>query len=309
MSVVMAVMEPEAQAHADLACGTRVGEYVIETRVARGGMSTIYTASHPIIGRRAAVKVLNDELARSAEAVEHLVNEARVVSQLRHPNVVDIFGCGQLEDGRHYLLMELLDGEPLARRLQCIRFTGAEVHEILIQLSDALDAAHAHGIAHLDLKPDNIFLMPVRGGRVHVKILDFGLAAHLPQRLLPPHAHGGFRGTPEYASPEQAQNLSSVDQRSDLYSLGVVAFQLFTGKPPFAGNNMVEVLLKQIGEAPAAPSSLCRLEPESEALVLQLLDKSPDRRPSAAEVRERLLSLRTSSLRAVTQAMHPVSRS
>jgi len=287
----------------DLPPGTRIGEYVLDERVARGGMSTIYAASHPVLGKRAAIKIL--DLTQSAIATERLVREARTVNLIRHPNVVEVFGFGQLADGRHYMAMDLLLGESLARRLGRFRLAHGEAYEILIQVADVLDAAHVLGVAHLDLKPDNIFLVPVNGGRTLVKVLDFGLASQVDlAQQPPPQALGFFRGTPDYASPEQAQGLASVDLRSDIYSLGVVAYQMIVGRRPFVGATVVETLLKQIGEPPPRPTNLCNtVTPEAEQLLLDMLHKAPERRPRASEVRERLLSFRNTILKASTQTM------
>jgi serine/threonine protein kinase len=287
----------------DLPAGTRVGEYVLEGRVARGGMSSVYAAVHPLLGKRAAVKVLDVREPLEGAHGQRLLSEARTVNLIHHPNVVEVFACGQLPDGRSYLVMDFLAGESLALRLRRFRLAHAEAYEILIQVADVLDAAHGLDIAHLDLKPDNIFLVPVNGGRTLVKVLDFGLAAMVDPQAAPSQVPSGFRGTPDYASPEQAQG-QSADQRSDVYSLGVVAYETLVGQRPFVGATVVETLLKQIGEAPRRPTSLVpTLTNDAEQLLLDMLNKDPAQRPRAGDVRERLLAFRTTILKAATQTM------
>ena len=292
----------------DLVPGTLVGEYVVEGVLARGGMATLYSAVHPVIRKRAVVKVPSSELSHHAITVERFVREARAVNLIAHPNVVDIFGFGQLTDGQHYLVMERLEGETLAARLRRFRLSHSEVHEIVLQLSDMLDPAHAQGVLHLDLKPDNVFLVPIRGARTLVKVLDFGLAAQMDEPATRwPALLGTFRGTPEYASPEQAQGLSAIGPERDVYSLGVMAFEMLVGARPFSGATLLETLLKHIGEAAPSPSSLSStVSPDEDQLVLRMLDKRAEARPTPAEVRERLLAWRTTSLRASTQSMPQV---
>lgn len=298
-----------SETHVDIGAGTVVGEFVVEGPLARGGQATLYAAHHPVIGKRAVVKVPNGELAHHPSMLDRFVREARAVNLIRHPNVVDIFGYGQLPDGRHYLTMEHLEGETLAERLRRFRFARSEAHEILIQLSDVLDAAHAVGVLHLDLKPDNIFLCPVRGSRTHVKVLDFGLAAEMADPSTRRRSPGSFSGTPEYASPEQAEAKGSVGPPSDVYSMGCIAFEMLVGQKPFVGDTVVATLLKQMSETPPCPSTFSdAVTPEEDALVLDMLHKDPEQRPRSSDVRERLLMLRTTNLRASTQTMPPVGR-
>lgn len=293
----------------ELEAGTKVGEYVVDGELVRTGLSTLYSATHPIIGKRAVVKVPSEGASHRLNARERFEREARAVNLIRHPNVVDIFGYGQLEDGRLYLTMEHLEGETLAERLRSFRLARSEVHEILIQLSDALDAAHSVGVLHLDLKPDNIFLVPVRGARTLVKVLDFGLAAELDEQSTTQRRPGSFAGTPEYASPEQAQSKGGIGPPSDVYSMGCIGFEMLVGRKPFVGETITATLLKQIGELPPRPSSFSdAISPEEDALVLEMLHKNPERRPRPSDVRERLLMLRTTNLRAATQSMRPIAR-
>src|SRR5262249_17645989 len=166
---------PEANG-TDLAEGTQVGEYVISGKVADGGMGSVYSATHPIIGKKAAIKIIHAALCADAEAVERFVMEARAVNQIGHPNIVDVFSFGALADGRSWFAMEWLQGESLAGRLRRGGMSLADAADILEQLCRGLRAAHTKGIVHRDLKPDNVFLVRVPGDRPLVKLLDFGIA-------------------------------------------------------------------------------------------------------------------------------------
>src|SRR5215831_9014136 len=184
-------------------------------------MGVIYLAEHPVIGKRAAIKILHRRYCDDPEAVERFVVEARAANQIGHPNIVDVFTFGALDDGRSYMAMEWLAGESLARRLTRGPLPLAEALAIVELTADALEAAHEKGIVHRDLKPDNIFLATSRGGRVDVKLLDFGIA-----KLVGPLHPTGVRstrpgeiiGTPAYLAPEQARGLD-VDGRVDVYAL------------------------------------------------------------------------------------------
>ncbi|HTL31966.1 MAG TPA: serine/threonine-protein kinase, partial [Kofleriaceae bacterium] len=200
-----------------LAPGTMVGEYRIEQIVGEGGMGQVYGAVHPVIGKRAAIKVLLPEICRSAQMVERFVMEARAVNQIGHPNIVDVFAFGSLPDGRQYMVMEWLRGQSLSDRLRRGMMTIPEACDVLSAIAAALDAAHEKGIVHRDLKPHNVFLVEVRGQKPLTKLLDFGLVKltdtgedHRVERT----RAGALLGTPAYMSPEQALG-KGVDTRSD----------------------------------------------------------------------------------------------
>ena len=282
-----------------LAPGTRVGEYVIEKHLANGGMSAVYSAVHPVIGKRAAIKVMSQSLSRDAAAVDRFLEEARAVNRIQHASIVDIFSFGRLPDGRSYLAMEHLEGETLADRIWNGRMSASECFDILIQICEALEAAHAKRIAHLDLKPENVYLVPQRNGGTRVKLLDFGIAKLLADVEVPADAEPAlfFSGTPQYASPEQAQALPNVNERSDCYSLGVMAFELFVGHCPFQSTDVETLLLKHVEQDPPVPSSLAEnISPELDALILSLLDKDARLRPTMAEVRARVADMRLRTL-------------
>src|SRR5687768_3541605 len=190
----------------DLPVGSLAGEYRIEKKIGEGGMGSVYGARHPLIGKRAAIKVIRRELSSSREAVDRFVLEAQSVNQIGHPNIVDVFGFGQLPDGRSFFVMEWLQGESLRERLQRpLPFPDAI--EILENIAKALQAAHDAGVVHRDLKPDNVFLSSMRGEKPIVKLLDFGLAklTGSDSQRSDRTRTGVVMGTPLYLSPEQAK--------------------------------------------------------------------------------------------------------
>jgi eukaryotic-like serine/threonine-protein kinase len=231
-----------------LAPGVQVGEYELTGKLGQGGFGSVYAAVHPLIGKKAAVKVLNREFSASAEMVSRFVAEARAVNTIRHKNIIDIFNFGQLDDGRHYFVMELLDGSSLDH---FIKEEGALepalALTILRAVAKALDAAHAKGIVHRDLKPDNIYLTYDDEGRPIPKLLDFGIAKLLGEAGEASRHHtqtGAPVGTPNYMAPEQCLG-DPVDERVDIYAYGVVCFEALTGRAPFEGKNFLELMNKQ----------------------------------------------------------------
>ena len=267
-----------------LEAGTVLGEYRIEGQIGEGGMGVVYAAVHPLIGKRAAVKVLKAELCRSAFNVERFIDEARIVNQIGHPNIVDVFAFGQTTDGRSYFVMEWLKGESLRARIARSRLDPDEICELIRPLARALEAAHEQGVIHRDLKPDNIFLVELRGEAPRVKLLDFGIAKlareeHRMERT----ATGAMVGTPQYIAPEQAKGYA-IDHRVDIYALGGILFELLTGRPPFVADNAMEMVAKHLMETPPRPSTLAHVPPELDDLVLRMLSKDPAGRPSLGEV-------------------------
>jgi serine/threonine-protein kinase len=232
---------PRGNSDATLAVGTVVGEMEITAKVAQGGMGAIYAAVHPVIHKKAAIKVLNRDLCYDPDAVDRFVQEARSVCQIGHPNIVDVFAFGVLPDGRSYMVMDWLDGESLGERLVRGPVPVSETVAILDQVADALEAVHEQDVIHRDLKPDNIFLCPVRGGRTAVKLLDFGVAKLVRyDGAIGPTQPGMIMGTPGYMSPEQAR-AKDVDTRTDIYALGCVAYETVTGRLPFELDTAAEM--------------------------------------------------------------------
>jgi serine/threonine protein kinase/HAMP domain-containing protein len=266
-----------------LARGDMVGEYRVVGRHATGGMGAVYEATHPLIGKRVAVKVIHGRLSKNNQAVQRFIDEARAVNRIGHPNIVDIFAFGTLSDGRCYFVMEWLEGESLHDRMMRGFLGVAQTIEVLSQLTDALAAAHAAGIVHRDLKPANIHLVK-RASGVEIKLLDFGIA-----KLGGREAGGGATlGTPEFISPEQAQG-GTVDASTDVYALGALAFALFMGRLPFFGSDARSVIESQITQPVPDPASVWpQIPPVLSRLLLAMLAKRPEQRPSLEEIRAEL---------------------
>ncbi len=266
-----------------LEAGDVVGEYVVEGQLGKGGFGTVYAAVHPLIGKRAAIKVLARKYSSDEAMVSRFVAEARAVNQIRHQNIIDIFAFGQLVDGRHYYVMELLEGESLEQYLRRNGpLTLAEALPILAAIAKALDAAHAKGIAHRDLKPENIFLAMDGEGDRFPKLLDFGIAKLMTPEELSAHrtATGAPIGTPYYMSPEQCRG-KDVDHRTDIYSFGIVAYRLLTGEYPFEADGYLDLMMLQINAEATPPSSRNpTLSRAIDAAISTMMEKDAIRRPS-----------------------------
>jgi eukaryotic-like serine/threonine-protein kinase len=294
----------------DLMPGTMVGEYRIEGKLGEGGMGQVFAAIHPVIGKRAAIKVIKLELCANAEAVERFVQEARAVNQIGHANIVDVFAFGTLPDGRRYLVMEWLRGESLSARLKREKLSVEEVCDILDPICRALEGAHEKRIIHRDLKPDNVFLCAVKGDKPVVKLLDFGIAklAGTEDTRLERTRTGSMLGTPAYISPEQARGRG-VDERTDIYALGAMAFEMFTGRPPFDADNAMDMISSHLHDPAPAPCSVVPgLPPALDTLLLGMLEKDPGNRPSLQRVRDSLADIRRAPMasRATVRAAPPL---
>ncbi|MEQ9321767.1 MAG: serine/threonine-protein kinase, partial [Polyangiaceae bacterium] len=235
----------------DLAPGTVVGEYRIEEKIGEGGFGRVFRATHPVIGKQAAIKVLNREYSSNPNVVSRFVSEARAVNQIRHRNIIDIFSFGALDDGRQYLVMEFLDGMTFDAYLrEHGRIRAEEAVPLFRALAKALDAAHAGGIAHRDLKPENIFLVVDDEGGVFPKLLDFGIAKLMGDDSVSHKTRtGAAMGTPLYMSPEQCRG-KGVDHRTDIYSFGIMIHEALTGRLPFDGESMMDLMFKHAKEPP-----------------------------------------------------------
>jgi tRNA A-37 threonylcarbamoyl transferase component Bud32 len=289
---LVTVTEPRLAPGMDPQPGTRIGEYLIERRVGRGGMGTVFAAVHPVIGKRAAIKVMAWDLCREASFVERFIAEARAVNRIRHPNIVEAFSIGQLEDGRCCYAMEWLDGMSLGQRLRRSRLPLAEAIDILDQIADGLEAVHEAGIIHRDLTPGNLFLVERRGGGRAVKILDFGIAKQTGLETDGIQTHSGvILGTPAYASPEQVGG-GEVDRRTDIYALGVIAHEMILGRLPFDDPPTVVVARKMTEGATPVRSLWPQVPPPLAALVDAMLAIDPAARPTLAEIRAALAGLR-----------------
>ena len=248
---------PIADAELDLEIGQKVGEYEIQKKIGQGGFGAVFKATHPLIGKDVAIKVLSRKFSSDPEMVSRFIAEARAVNQIRNRHIIDIFGFGQLADGRAYYVMEYLEGEPLDALTDRGRVGLPTALPILTSLAKALDAAHAKGIAHRDLKAENVFLMRDPDGGMFPKLLDFGIAKLLgsDETLKHKTRTGAPIGTPYYRSPEQCRGRD-VDQRTDIYAFGVLCYLMLTGSYPHDGDDYMDILMKQIQEDPALPSQV-----------------------------------------------------
>ncbi|MCB9646413.1 MAG: protein kinase [Deltaproteobacteria bacterium] len=270
---------PHAATTEALAPGTPVGEFVVERCLGAGGFGAVYQVHHPVIGKRAAAKVLHRARSANPEHAARFITEARAAAALGHPGIVDVFGFGALPDGRRYALMELVEGQPLSALLaERERLPIEEAAPLLLDVARALEAAHAQGIVHRDLKPDNV--MVLSGPPASAKLLDFGVAKLLGEGEQSHRtATGVLVGTPAYMSPEQARG-APVGPATDVYSFGVMAYKLVTGRLPFLGSSVVEMLMHHVQTPPTPPSALVPVSPAAEQVILQMLDKDPARRPT-----------------------------
>lgn len=283
-----AVLEPD-ETHEDRLIGTILdGKYRLDAFLSRGGMGAVFRGTHVMLNRPVAVKMINPDLVTSPEIVRRFQREARAATQLTHPNVVDVYDLGQTADGTLYIVMELVSGRSLK---EVIRTSGplepARIVRILGQVCEGLALAHRRNIVHRDLKPQNIMLARDAAGAEVAKIVDFGIA-----KTFEPDAHtqltaeGSTLGTPHYMSPEQATGRE-VDGRSDIYSLGVILYEMLTGEVPFSDPSLPSVLVKHMTEAPQPPSLRrpdLHVPPALEAIALRCLAKAPTDRFETAEV-------------------------
>jgi eukaryotic-like serine/threonine-protein kinase len=254
------------------------GRYQIQRKLGAGGMANVYLAEDQELGRRVAIKILNDRHANDEQFVERFRREAKNAAALSHPNIVSIYDRGEAE-GTYYIAMEYLDGRSL-KELILSRGDApiAVVVEYARQILSALRFAHRHGIVHRDIKPHNVLV----DGEGRVKVTDFGIARAGTSQMT---EAGSIVGTAQYLSPEQARG-GDVDQRSDLYSLGVLMYEMLTGEVPFSGDTPVEIAMKHLSQTPATPSSRRPNIPhELDMVVMRALAKDPeDRYQTAGEM-------------------------
>ncbi|HNN97065.1 MAG TPA: protein kinase [Pseudomonadota bacterium] len=227
--------------------GTTIGDYKITGLIGQGGMGVVYAAEHTTLHHKTACKVLRPEMANHPETVERFLQEARLISRIRNTNLIDIFDIGELPDKRLYYVMEFLSGRTLAQALQDQRLPFAGIVSIMTQICSGLQAAHAAGLVHRDLKPDNLFLVERKDEPPLLKIVDFGVAkvmdlGNTDAKLT---RTGHLVGTPQYMSPEQINGVA-IDQRSDIYALGVILYEMCTGTPPFRGETLGQMLIAHL---------------------------------------------------------------
>jgi serine/threonine-protein kinase len=281
-----------AGAPADLSPGSVLdGVYRVEKQIGRGAMGTVYLVEHLRLGRKFAAKVVSDRLALDEALAHRLRNEARVASRIQHENIVDVTHLGQTPSGALFIVMELLSGKDLRETLVERREKGEtpwlpdeELRSIASDMMAGLAAAHAAGVVHRDLKPDNVFLEQ-RDGRLRAKLVDFGIAkVQQSDEDLRLTRTGQIIGTPLYMSPEQARSSAEVDTRSDIYSLGAVLYELVTGRLPLEAKSLYDIIVKHATEPPEPPH-IHRPDvlPAVEGVILRCLAKRPDDRFATVE--------------------------
>ena len=262
------------------------GGYRVQHLAGIGGMGRVYLAEQTTLGRTVAVKVIHPHLAGDEHAAGRFITEARASCQLHHPNSIAIYDFGRTDDGQLYLVMEYLRGKDLARTVDEQGPLAIErIVDIMCQVLGALDEAHELSIVHRDLKPENIVLEPVRSGRDFVKVVDYGLAKMRdPAPGAAVTSPGFVCGTPEYMSPEQGRG-DPLDGRADLYSIGVILFQLLTGRLPFEAETSTRLLLAHLTDVPPDPRDVAphrQIPDELAEITLQLLEKQPAARFATA---------------------------
>ena len=256
--------------------------YKIESLLGEGGMGVVYRCRHKIIDKKVAMKVLRADLARDHEVTERFLTEAKAASSIGDEHIIDISDFGLLPDGSTYFVMEYLDGQPLSKVVEGNQPVPIpRLLHIAGQLAAGLAAAHEAGIVHRDLKPDNIFLIARGGDKDFVKILDFGIAKVLTSSAGQLTRAGSVFGTPHYMSPEQAAGVP-VDHRGDIYSFGVILYELSCGKVPFDADNFMGILTQHMYKAPVPIRALVPPPPDVppglEAVILKCMSKRPDQR-------------------------------
>jgi serine/threonine protein kinase len=266
-----------------------VGAYEVVRKLGQGGMGAVFEGTHKETRKRVAIKMLLPHLSKQPDVVRRFFNEARAASLIGHAAVVEVFDTGTLPDGAAYLVMEFLDGETLGAYLKQRGRLGNEALPIARDIAAALVMAHQKKIIHRDLKPENVMVLGSPTG-LRIKVLDFGIAkiaqdAELAAGMGVRTRTGTVLGTPMYMSPEQCLGSKDVGAPTDVYALGAMLHQLVSGKPPFVGSNVGEMLAMQIYDAPTPLSQrVPGVAPALEKLTLTMLDKKPENRPTMAAV-------------------------
>jgi serine/threonine protein kinase len=276
------IVQPEAAM-----LGQVLGSYQVVGEIGEGGMATVYAGEHRLLHHKVAIKLLHPHHLRDPAQERRFLNEARAIAAVHHPGIVGVHDFGRAPDGRAFIVMELLEGESLRRRLNAGPLPEDRVITLARQIATALTAAHDCDIIHRDLKPENIFLIRDEESRIgeRAKILDFGIAkfAQLDPSAPELTAAGIVIGTPEYMSPEQCLGSRTIDGRSDIYSLGVLMYRMVTGHLPFSAEKTAEIVAGHLYEQlPPPRSRLPSLSAGLDRLIVRCLAKNPEERPATA---------------------------
>ena len=274
----------------------KIGRYRVLERVGKGGMGVLYRGFDPVLNREVAIKLMHTDFSGDTTQMRaRFFREARAAATLQHRNIVTIFEFAE-ESNIPYIVMEFLKGTPLGARMrQQPPLTLDDKMNVVAQLCDGLSYAHEQGVVHRDVKPDNVFLLEDGS----VKLLDFGIAKLTSSRLTQP---GDVLGSASYMSPEQVGGSESVDGRADVFSTGVVLYELLSGRKPFEGDSPTAVMVKILKEEPTPIESVTTdLPPEVVAIVMRALKKDPAERFPSADAMGR-------ELRSVRMSIHPSSR-
>lgn len=279
--------------------GSMIGAYRVVRLLGEGGMGAVYEAINDSIERRVAIKVLHPDCAHRPEIVTRFFNEARAVNRIDHSSTVQIHEHGRLPDGTSYIVMEFIKGETLRQRLDRSggRLSLPSALQIAWQLAEGVSKAHSVNIAHRDLKPENLMLVsdPLVPGGERVKVLDFGIAKLAADTHHSKTASNVIMGTPTYMSPEQCRGAGGVDEKTDVYSLGVILYQLLAGRAPFEAEGGGDIMAMHLLEPPPRLAAVAPFVPPQLAeFVHLLLTKDKNQRPPMHDAAERLRELATS---------------
>jgi serine/threonine protein kinase len=270
-----------------------LGEYRLNGLIAHGGMGSVYLSRHVQTGEKFAIKILREHLTRLPGARDRFLIESRASSRIQHPAVVKTIDIGEMSNGAFFIVMEFINGCPLRRLIEKGRISPSQATAVFISAAQGLQAAHEKGVIHRDLKPENILIPSGSSGEPAAKIVDFGLARIVDTPHITTAHH--ILGTPHYLSPEQAMG-GALDARSDIYSLGIVVYEMLTGQLPFNSADTNTLLRNHIQKKPVSISERIgarAVNPQLETLVMSCLAKSPNYRPgSMGQVLAALADLR-----------------
>jgi serine/threonine protein kinase len=286
---------------------TQIGNYRVIREIGRGGMGAVYEAEHQRVKNRVAIKVLHDEYCKDPQIVARFRQEPMAANLPRHPGIAHVIESEVMEDGTPYIVMEYLDGQSLRKRIRRARTGLPEASAIRFgkQVADALAAAHAKKIVHRDIKPENIMIVrddAVAGGE-RARVLDFGIAVVAEEHVMSSSQgstqvqtspFAAMLGTATYMAPEQCQGVGRgiVDEKADVYALGVMLYELLTGRPPFEAPELVSVMHMHVTKEPDLVSAhRPEVRPELDALVARMLGKLPDKRPAMRDVSAELTAM------------------